>query len=120
LRATSVTHYTALLDAVRRRKSELNLSFEMLDALSGVQSGYSAKLLGPTPSKRFGEVSLGAILGALAIKIVVTVDREQEARMVNRWQPRAVTVIDRLRTMPISAPQEAAGALNAAGGNMPS
>jgi hypothetical protein len=96
LRATSVTHYTALLDAICRRKSELNLSYEQLDHCSGVQPGYSAKLLGPTPSKRFGEISLGAILGALAIKIVVTVDKEQEARMVNRWQPREVAVTDHL------------------------
>jgi hypothetical protein len=45
LRATSATNYTQLLDAIRRRKDELNVSFEILDAVSGLQSGYSAKLL---------------------------------------------------------------------------
>jgi hypothetical protein len=45
LRSIAVTNYTQLLDAIRRRKDELNVSFEILDAVSGLQSGYSAKLL---------------------------------------------------------------------------
>jgi hypothetical protein len=36
--------YSELLNCIRRRKDELNVSFEILDAVSGLQSGYSAKL----------------------------------------------------------------------------
>ena len=63
MRATSVTNYTGLLDAVRARMAQLELTYEILDHLSGVQVGYSSKILGPRPVKAFGPVSLGAIHG---------------------------------------------------------
>jgi hypothetical protein len=43
--AVECRSYSELLNCIRRRKDELNVSFEILDAVSGLQSGYSAKLL---------------------------------------------------------------------------
>ncbi len=65
---------------------ELDVTFEVLDAVSGVQSGYSAKLLGPNPSKRFGVMSFSAIMGALGMQLVAVVD---EAAL-DRLRPRLV------------------------------
>jgi hypothetical protein len=106
LRTTAVVQYSQLLDVIRRRRAELNISFETLDALSGVCSGYSAKILGPTPSKCFGPVSLGCILGALGLKLVVSVDRIQTEQMERRWVPRQFSV-------PSSGPQAVADSISA-------
>jgi hypothetical protein len=43
--AVECRSYSELLNCIRRRNDELNVSFEILDAVSGLQSGYSAKLL---------------------------------------------------------------------------
>jgi hypothetical protein len=40
-----------------------------------LQSGYSAKLLSPTPIKNLGPMSLGAVLGVLGLAIVVIEDQ---------------------------------------------
>ena len=69
-----VREYDELIAAVRARMEELEMTFDILDHRSGVQVGYSAKVLGPTPSKRFGPVSLGCILGALRMKMVLVDD----------------------------------------------
>jgi len=80
----TVKNYDDLLTIVRARVAELGISFETLDAVSGVCSGYSAKLIGATPCKRLGAVSLGAILGTLGIKLLVVEDLEQLARVRSR------------------------------------
>ena len=104
MRATSVTNYTGLLDAVRARMAELELTYEILDHLSGVQVGYSSKILGPRPVKAFGPVSLGAIMGASALRIVVEPDEAAAARMRHRWVRRRVP-----RRVPRAATAAAAG-----------
>jgi hypothetical protein len=43
--AVECRSYSELLNCIRRRKDELNVSFEILDAVSGLESGYSTKLL---------------------------------------------------------------------------
>jgi hypothetical protein len=102
LRTTSISDYAALLNVVRRRKAELNLSYELLDELAGTQSGYSVKILGPNPSRCFGPISLGAIMGALGLRLTVSVDKIQTERMVHRWTPRRFNV-------PSSSPGVATG-----------
>jgi hypothetical protein len=92
LRTTSIPDYAALLDVARRRRAELNISYETLDALSGVQPGYSVKILGPNPSRCFGPVSLGCILSAMALRITIAVDRDAAERMAHRWTPRRFSV----------------------------
>lgn len=74
--------------AVRRRRDELNISHETIDQIAGLQSGYTSKLLAPKPLKNFGDMSFGAVLGALAIGIVVVEDPDQKGLVEGRWQPR--------------------------------
>lgn len=77
-----------LVDAIRARRDELNISHETIDNIAGLQSGYTSKLLGPIPLKGFSHMSLGAVLGALGIGLVVIEDPEAKAKVQSRWQKR--------------------------------
>jgi hypothetical protein len=90
VRAQTVTDYAGLLEVIRRRMAELELTYELLDHLAGTQQGYSNKILGPTPCKTLGPISFAAIVGALALKVTVSVDKIQAERMQRRWVPRRV------------------------------
>jgi hypothetical protein len=77
-----------LLDAIRARRDELNISHETIDQIAGFQGGYTSKLLAPQPIKNLGPMSLGAILGALGLALVAVADPEAEQRVSKRWQKR--------------------------------
>ncbi len=81
----TIRSYDDLLDVARARMAALSITFETLDAVSGVASGYSAKLLGPNPSKRFGVMSFSAIMGALGMQLVAVVDEEAIDRVNHAW-----------------------------------
>lgn len=87
-----VRTYDDLLAVARARMAQFSITFETLDAVSGVQPGYSAKLLGPKPTKRFGAMSYPAIMGALGIQLVAVDDANVLAllqhRLVKRQRPR--------------------------------
>jgi hypothetical protein len=86
LDATPIRSYDDLIAVARLRMAELLITYETLDAVSGVQSGYAAKLLCPGRVKTFGPMSFCAIMGALGIKLVATEDREAIAQL----RPRLV------------------------------
>lgn len=80
-----------LLQAVRDRRDELDLPHELLDAITGLQSGYVSKLLADPPMRGFGEMSLQALLDALGLRIafaVILEDPDKAERMRGRWRPR--------------------------------
>lgn len=80
-----------LVQAVRDRRDELDLPHELLDAITGLQSGYVSKLLSDPPVRGFGEMSLKALLDGLGLRIafaVILEDPEQSERMRGRWRPR--------------------------------
>lgn len=79
-----------LVEAVRLAQIERNVSYCTIDDLSGVQSGYTAKLLAPKPSKNLGPVSTFPVLGALGKALVLVDDPEQIERVKGRWQKRSV------------------------------
>jgi hypothetical protein len=83
-----VKDYDDLLALARARKVQLGVTFETLDAVSGVQAGYSAKLLAPSPNKRFGPMSFGAIFGALGLQFVAIEDPDMLARIGHRLVKR--------------------------------
>lgn len=90
-----------MLDAVRARVRELQLTYEVLEDLAGTQSGYVVKVIGPNPSRCFGPVSWN-ILEALGLRVVVEVDPEAVERMRDRWVPRQVA-------LPLNGADAAAG-----------
>lgn len=83
-----VTSYDTLIEALRRRKAMLGMTHAALDDLTGLQSGYVGKLLGPAGIKTLGPMSFDVILEALAVKLVLVEDVEAAKRMVSRWEKR--------------------------------
>ena len=57
-----VQSYDELIRALRKRADELKITRETIDAVTGLQGGYSAKLLASVPIRMLGRVSLGPIL----------------------------------------------------------
>jgi len=55
----------------------LHTTYGTIDDLSGLPSGYCAKLFSPIPVHRFGKVSLGPLLGAAGLQIQLVIDEEQ-------------------------------------------
>jgi hypothetical protein len=67
--ALRVSTYPDLLRQLDRRRQELNMRMEDVDAKAGVADRYSAKLF--VGIRHFGPMSLNAILGALQCDLVV-------------------------------------------------
>jgi hypothetical protein len=76
-----VTNYQDLHAIMRARAEELEISRENLDDWLGVQSGYSSKLLAPSPSKKLGASTFAIMLPGLAIKLLAVEDDEMLARI---------------------------------------
>jgi hypothetical protein len=97
----TVRNCDELVAVVRARVAELNITHANLDDVSGVQSGYASKLLSDPPIRRFGPMSLGAVLGGLGLKLLVVQDEEALAKVRSRLveridgRRRIVTPIER-------------------------
>lgn len=89
--------YDELVSALRDRAEELGLSYEAIDDRAGLQSGYTAKLLGPGMSRKLGPVSLGSLLGTLGLVIELIeiadkgVIRAKKKAMLNRLSIKAIS-----------------------------
>lgn len=79
-----------LVEALRTTQVERELSYGLLDELSGLQDGYTAKILGPKQSKRLGPVSTFPLLGALGKALAIVDDPEQIAAVQGRWKRRKI------------------------------
>jgi hypothetical protein len=77
-----------LRELFRQRIASLGITYETADLISGLPSGYSAKLLGPQPIRRFGPVAFESLLGACGIKLVAVEDGEAMARVKARLVAR--------------------------------
>jgi len=77
-----------LRELFRQRIASLGITYETADLISGLPSGYSAKLLGPQPIRRFGPVAFESLLGACGIKLVAVEDTEAMARVKARLVAR--------------------------------
>ena len=64
--------YREIVDAMRRRKSALNLSSAEIAARCGLGESYVRKLL--TGSKVLGPLSTGLLLAVLGLKIAIVVE----------------------------------------------
>jgi len=59
-----------------------------IDEVSGLQSGYTGKLLAISPSRNLGRLSLGCLLSTLGLRLVVVEDPEALARVRPRLERR--------------------------------
>jgi hypothetical protein len=92
-----VTNYEQLLQAIRARRDALGITHHTIDAVSGVADGYASKLLCDPPLKSLGAVSLGPVLGALGLRLIVTEDpdgfRRVRPMLTPRKRPRRLPTI---------------------------
>jgi hypothetical protein len=90
-RLAIVRTYDELITALRARADELLVTRETMDAVTGLQSGYTAKLLARVPIRQLGRVSLGPILLCLGLTLTVTEDTIASKRirkeLVKRLRP---------------------------------
>jgi hypothetical protein len=86
----TVRHYAELLQTIRDRVAELEITHETLDAVAGLQSGYASKLLSNPPIKRMGAFTQFIVLQALGMKLQAIEDPEQLARVQSRLVKREV------------------------------
>jgi hypothetical protein len=68
----NVATYADLVCALRNRRLDLGLVQLVLDDCAGIQDGYTSKC--EARLKKWGEMSLGAILGAMGCKLVLIAD----------------------------------------------
>jgi hypothetical protein len=96
-----VSHYAAFLDAIRARVVQLGITHETLDAIAGLQSGYTSKILSPNkanllpgsrehPSKRMGPFIMFMVVEALGLEMALHDDAEAMKRIQTRLQQRKV------------------------------
>jgi len=67
--------------ALRARADQLGWTRTALDDLSGLANTHVSKLLAPVPIKRLGRSSLGPLLGAMGLVIIIAEDAELLERM---------------------------------------
>lgn len=90
-----VYDYKGLVDAFKAWVAELNVARETLDSVAGLPDKYAQKLLAPVPVKGVGRTSLGPLLGALGLKLIVAVDHEQLERIRHRLDQRSEADVKR-------------------------
>jgi hypothetical protein len=83
--------YKSLLDALRARAQQLGITRIEIDDIGGLTNGYASKLLSPAPMKYVGRASLGPLLGALGIKLIIVEDEDQMRRIEKRIAHRRAT-----------------------------
>ena len=76
--------YDDLHTVMRRVAVDREITREGIDVVAGLQSGYASKILAPSPMKRLGPASMGAVLGALGLKLLAVVDEEAVAKYRNQ------------------------------------
>jgi hypothetical protein len=80
--------YAGMLDALRRRANELQLSGERFDEYAGLPKGYMSKLFGARPVRRLGMCSFAPVVAGLGLRCLFIVDEEAERRLRQRLPPR--------------------------------
>jgi hypothetical protein len=99
-----------LREVFRRRVAELGISLDTVDAVAGLPTRYTQKVLGLQPRRNFGQFSLDGLLGALGLMLIVVEDAEALARVQGRFEPLHRVDTNGWRAAltehPVSAPSE--------------
>jgi hypothetical protein len=83
-----VRDYNELHRILRQRHAELRVTMASLDDIAGCADNYISKILAPSQMRALGRRSMGPILGALGLALVVIEDHEQMRRIRSRLIPR--------------------------------
>jgi hypothetical protein len=91
--------YPDFVQAVRDRVADLGIHGTRFDGLAGWAEGYLSKLTAQRPVRRIGMTSMGPLLSAMGVKLVMIEDPAGTARL-RRLPPRNSSYV---RTMPAAA-----------------
>ena len=91
--------YSDFVQIVRNRVLELGIHSARFEALAGLPIGYLSKLTSAHPIRRIGLVSMGPLLSAMGVKLVMVEDPSGTARL-RRLPPRNASFV---RAMPADA-----------------
>lgn len=80
--------YEQLCAAFKARVLQLETNHLAVDVLAGLPVGYTGKLLGGVPMRTIGRLSLGPLLGALGLKLIVAEDLELVEKIGKRLAKR--------------------------------
>jgi hypothetical protein len=88
-----IKSYAELIEALRARADELEITRETIDHAAGFLGGYAGKLLARTPIRTLGRVSLGPMLQVLGMSILLIEDlsaiKKINSRITRRLRPRS-------------------------------
>jgi hypothetical protein len=73
---TALTGYDGLNGAFRARAEQLNITRDDIDVLGSLTRGHASKILAAYPQKAIGRTTLGPILHALKLKLIVVPDED--------------------------------------------
>jgi hypothetical protein len=77
-----------MLDALRARVNELQVTGTGLDHYVGLPLGYFSKLAGANPTRRLGMTSFAPVLNGLGLRCQFVEDQEATERLKTRVPPR--------------------------------
>jgi len=81
-RQIAICHdYNSLHSALRARVHELNISYQTVDFEAEFTQGHASKILSPYPIKGLGRTTLGPMLQALGLAIVLVEDPKSLERI---------------------------------------
>jgi hypothetical protein len=84
----TVREYRDLTNALADRIRSLGTTQDSVCELAGLPARYVTKLLSPRPVRSFGRTSLGCLLSALSLRLLVAEDPENLARLAPRMAKR--------------------------------
>jgi hypothetical protein len=82
--------YDDLHRILRDRAEELDVSRQEIDSASGLQDGYTSKILSPRPTKKLGAISMGLMLETLGLALIVVEDPVAIERTTRKLAKREV------------------------------
>jgi hypothetical protein len=80
----SIKTYNDLIKALRSRTAEVNTTFCGIDAVAGLPSNYTAKLLAAQPIKKMSVFTMLCIADALGLRLLLAPDPDALARLRER------------------------------------
>jgi hypothetical protein len=88
---SAIANHDALLEAIRKRIEELNISYETLEALAGIQSGYASKFLASPPPKRVTAFTWFLVLQALGMEMQLAENPQLAEKLRERRAKKKLT-----------------------------
>lgn len=95
----TVNGYQGLVAAIRARKDEMRISDTELEELAQLTRGHVSKLLAPGATKVLGPLSMGRLLRALGIELIVAENAEQTAKIRELYMQRNENQVRRRITL---------------------